>query len=145
MAKGFLWGGIIAGLQWPLVWAAGVPPIRFVAASAVGFALGYPLGQTFQALTVLQGSLSWVWGYGSALTTFGLSLGLPQWWILRRHIGRAGLWILFSVVGWALIGVYWIDAGAGDGLDALLYGIVTGLGLVWLGHPRRPDTEGVGS
>ena len=141
MGKGFLWGGMIAGLQWPVVWAAGVPPVRFIAASAVGFAIGYPLGQTFQAVIVLQEHLSWGWGYGSALATFGLSLGLPQWWILRRQVRRAGLWILFSLVGWALIGVYWIDARAGDGLDSFLYGIVTGLGLVWLGHPKRSHSE----
>jgi hypothetical protein len=55
MGKGLVWGGVIASLQWPIVRAVGVPPIRFCVASAVGFAVGYPLGQTVQGMFV-----SWV-------------------------------------------------------------------------------------
>jgi len=46
LAKGFVWGGVIAGLQWSIVRVVGVRPIRFIVASAFGFAVGYPLGQT---------------------------------------------------------------------------------------------------
>jgi hypothetical protein len=76
MGKGFVWGGVMAGLQWPIVRAVGVRPIRFLVASAVGFAVGYPLGQTIQG--IFDASLNWRWGYGGALATFGLFLGLPQ-------------------------------------------------------------------
>ena len=131
MGKGLVWGGVIAGLQWPIVRAVGVPPIRFSVASAVGFAVGYPLGQTIQGIIVHHWSLNWM-GYWSAVATFGLSLGVPQWWIFRRHVKRASLWVLFSVIGWMLTGVAWISFRAGDGLDSIVYGIVTGLGLVWI-------------
>ena len=141
MGKGFLWGGMIAGLQWPVVWAAGVPPVRFIAAGAVGFAIGYPLGQTVQAVIVLQERLSWGWGYGSALATFGLSLGLPQWWIFRRRIQRASLWIMFSVMGWIVTGLVWINSRPGDCVDACAYGLVTGCGLVWLVRSRPPNLK----
>jgi len=106
--------------------------------------VGYPLGQTIQANMVGDWALNWVWGYGAALATFGLCLGLPQWWILRRHVLRAWLWILISVMGWMLTGVAWIVGRAGDGLDSIVYGIVTGLGLVWLVRSRRPDEPGDG-
>lgn len=144
MGKGLVWGGVIAGLQWPVVRTIGVLPIRFCVASAVGFAIGYPLGQTFQLILASQWSLHWL-GYGSALATFGLFLGLPQWWILRRQMQRAGLWILFSMMGWMLTGGAWIGSGAGDGLDAVLYGIVTGPGLVWLVRSQRPNVAVIGS
>jgi hypothetical protein len=114
--------------------------VRFLVASAVGFAVGYPAGQTVQAIMV-SGSLNWVWGYGSAVAVFGLSLGVPQWWILRRHMRRAGLWILFSVTGWMLAGVAWIRFGVNSGEDCIAYGIVTGLGLVWLARPERADAQ----
>ena len=39
----------MAGLQWPVVRAVGVRPIWFIVVSAIGFAVGYPLGQTVQA------------------------------------------------------------------------------------------------
>jgi hypothetical protein len=45
-----------------------------------------------------------------------------------------------SVIGWMLTGVAWVSFRAGDGLDSLAYGIVTGLGLVWL---RRGGLAGV--
>ena len=130
MGKGLVWGIVIAGLQWPIVRAVGVLPVRFVLASAVGFAVGYPFGQTIQV--IMDWSLNWIWGYGSALATFGLFLGMPQWWIFRQHMQRASLWIVISVIGWMLTGVAWINFGVGSLLDSIVYGIVTGLGLVWL-------------
>lgn len=139
MGKGFVWGGIVAGVQWPIVRAIGVSPVRFIVASAAAFAVGYPLGQNVQG--VLDRGLYWTWGYGSALTIFGLSLGVPQWWISRRHVRRAGLWILLSVAGWILTGVAWIHSRAGDGVDAVMYGAVMGLGLVWLVHSQTPNAE----
>jgi hypothetical protein len=30
----------------------------------------------------------------------GLVVGLAQWLVLRRHVERAGRWVLFSVVAW---------------------------------------------
>jgi hypothetical protein len=141
LGKGFIWGLLIAGLQWPIIRSVGVLPVWFLVASSVSFAIGYPLGQTIQAIMVIHWSSHWMWGYGSALATFGLFLGLPQWWILRQHLQRAGFWILCSVIGWILTGVAWINFGANSGVDALVYGVVTGLGLVWLAHSREPKVK----
>jgi len=140
MGKGLVWGGVIAGLQWPIVRAVGVLPIRFIVASAVAFAVGYPLGHTIQGIFDNWG-LNWILAYGSGLAILGLSLGMPQWWIVRRHMRRASLWILFSVIGWMLTGVAWITFRAGSGEDSMLYGIVTGLGLVWLVHSQPPNVK----
>lgn len=139
LGKGFIWGAIIAGLQWFIVRAAGVPPIRFLAVSAVGFAIGYPLGQTIQLLIVQYWSLDMT-GYWSAVFTFGLFLGLPQWWVFHRHMQHASLWILFSVIGWMLTGLIWLSGGTA-GFE---YGIVAGLGLVWLvnSQPLKVKADG---
>jgi hypothetical protein len=134
MGKGLVWGGVIASLQWTVVRTAGVPPIRFLVASAVGFAVGYPLGQTIQLILVFQWSLH-LTGYWSALATFGLCLGLPQWWIFRRKMQRASLWILFSMAGWMLSGAAWTGPSV-DVLDSVMYGMVAGLGLVWLARSQ---------
>jgi hypothetical protein len=136
LAKGLVWGGVIAGLQWPIVRTVGVPPIRFILASAVGFAVGYPLGQTIQLIFVHHWSLHWT-GYWSAVATFGLLLSVPQWWIFRRHLKRASLWVLFSLTGWMLTGLVWLNGGRG-GFE---YGIVTGLGLVWLVHSQKRSVK----
>jgi len=110
-------------------------------ASAVGFAVGYPFGQTVQATMLSVSNLNWMWGYGSALATFGLFLGVPQWWLLRRHMQRASLWILFSMIAWMLTGVAWMNFRAGDGLDAIVYGVVAGVGLVWLARSQPPNAK----
>ena len=143
VGKGLVWGGVIGAAQWPAVRTAGVSPVRFLVASAVGFGAGYPLGQTIQLILVFQWSLHWT-GYVSALATFGLCLGLPQWWAFRRQMPRASLWIPFSVAGWML----WGAASTGPPVDVLsagVYGMVAGLGLVWLVRSRRPGAAAGGS
>jgi hypothetical protein len=132
VGKGLVWGVVIAVMQWFIVRSLGVPIIRFLVASGVGFAVGYPLGQNIVSMMNLD--LSWKLQYVSALTIYGLSLTVPQWLIFRRHMKRANLWILFSMIGWALAGVAWLRFGVNSGVEAIAYGIVTGLGLVWLVH-----------
>jgi hypothetical protein len=130
VGKGIVWGGVLACLQWPIVRAVVPHPIWFFVANAVSFAVGYPLGQTIQAIFVHHWNLHST-GYWSAIATFGLFLGVPQWWIFRRHLKRASLWILFSVAGWMLSGMPWTGPRV-DVLDSVMYGMVVGLGLVWL-------------
>jgi hypothetical protein len=141
IGKGLVWGGLIGGLQWPIVRAVGVLPLWFLVASAIGFAVGYPLGQTVQGIIVHHWSLHMT-GYWSAVATFGLFLGVPQWWIFRRDLKRASLWILFSMIAWLLTGVTWINSHPGDGLDSIVYGVAAGLGLVWLVHSQPPHLAG---
>jgi hypothetical protein len=144
VGKGFVWGLVLSALQWPIVRAVGVLPVRFLAASAVGFAVGYPLGQTFQGIIMHHWGLN-LTGYWSAIATFGLLLGVPQWWIFRRHMKHARLWILLSVIGWMLTGLAWMSFRAGDGVDSIAYGIVTGIGLVGLVRSQPPKVTKEGS
>jgi hypothetical protein len=142
MGKGLVWGGVIGALQWPVVRTAGVPSFRFLVASALGFAAGYPLGQTIQGFIVGQWTLHWT-AYWSAVATFGLSLSVPQWWILRRHLKGASLWVLFSVAGWALSAAVWSGSRI-DVVDSGVYGTLAGLGLVWLVRSQRPAAPAMG-
>jgi hypothetical protein len=142
VGKGFVWGGVIGALQWPVVRTVGVSPGRFLLASAVGLAAGYPLGQTIQRILASQWSLHWT-GYVSALATFGLCLGLPQWRVFRRQMSRASRWISFSVAGWMLWGA--ALTGPADVVNSGVYGMVGGLGLVWLARSRRPGAAAGGS
>jgi hypothetical protein len=138
VSMGLVWGVVIAGMQWFIVRALGVPIIRFLVASAVGFAVGYPLGQSVAPML----DLSWKLEFVSAITIYGLSLTVPQWWIFRRHMQRANLWILFSMIGWMLASVAWLRFGVNSGVESIAYGIVTGLGLVWLVHSPRTNEVG---
>jgi hypothetical protein len=54
---------------------------------------------------------------------------------------RASLWVLFGVTGWMLTGLAWISFGGNSGVDSIVYGIVTGLCLVWLVHSQPQQRE----
>jgi len=134
LGKGFVWGGVITCLQWPIVRAVGVPFLWFIFAGAVGFAVGYPFGQTIQGFFIYNWNLH-LTGYWLCIITFGLFLGVPQWLILRQQLKRANLWILLNVSGWLLRGLLSLNGGMAD----FGYGIVTGLGLVWLVHSEKTN------
>jgi hypothetical protein len=65
----------------------------------------------------------------------GASLGILQWLLLRRHMLRAGWWVLANVVGWGILGLI-----VGKSLDrftdlaamAAVPPAITGAVLVWL-------------
>jgi len=144
LGKGFVWGGVLSCLQFLIVRAVGVPPLRFIFAGAVGFTIGYPFGQTIQGFFIYNWNLN-LTGYWLCVTTFGLFLGVPQSLILRQQLKRARLWILFSPIGWILTGVGWINFGGNSGVESILYGIITGFGLVWIVHSQQIKLKTEGS
>lgn len=131
LGKGFIWGGVIACLQWPIVRVVGVNPLWFVFASSFSFAIGYPFGQTIQGFFIYNWNLH-LTGYWLCVTAFGLFMGVPQWLVLRHQLKRASVWIFFSLIGWILTGLAWINFGGDSGVESISYGIIAGFGLVWM-------------
>ena len=94
--------GSLAGvLQW-LVLRPHIPASRWwMLASAVG---------AYVAFVVLQ-----VVAVGSALLVYaiaGLLMGIPQWFVLRRRVPRAGWWVVASMAGYVLGGATALAVGA---------------------------------
>jgi hypothetical protein len=88
------------------------------------------------------------------------SFVVPQWFVLRRQVTRAGWWVVASTVGLVVAGAgvlasiqYFLDAflseikpgfGPGDAavgliLSLAIYGAITGAVLVWLLRQPRPE------
>jgi len=143
----------------------------WVLGSAVGGAMGFALGSS-AATTVIDiiGSRQLTIAYsllgyvavdvsGSVADTatravswvvsggvFGTVIGIGQWLVLRRHIKRAGWWVLGSAVsgvvgliaiasGIVVVGLTWPETVVMLPLSsagAMLYGSITGLVLGWL-------------
>jgi hypothetical protein len=75
--------------------------------------------------SVVQLALVMVMGAG-----LGLTLGIPQWQVLKRHAWQAGWWVLANVVAWAL------------GLPVLLEPVMNfGREMVDSGHETRSLSE----
>ena len=136
---GLVIGASLGITQW-LVLRRQIPQAyRWVLASAVGgavigilgFAMGGPVG----------GPL------GGAM--IGASLGIPQWLVLRHRVSQAYVWVLISIVGFALglsageaVGfalsgtVGWPIGGT---IHGIVVGAITGAALVWLFRHPVPE------
>jgi hypothetical protein len=112
-----------------------------------GTMLGWPLGGAliYVTYTIWPFSLSGdpVWLAALALAFVGTTTGLLQWLVLRRQVGDAGWWILASLVGWGLAGLF-LGATITSPAEMLIVGAVpgavTGLVLWWL-LARRPASD----
>jgi hypothetical protein len=97
----------------------------------LGFAMGAPTGGPLGGAVI------------------GASLGIPQWLVLRHWVSRAYVWVLASIVGFALglsagEAVGFAVGGAvgwpvGGTIHGTVVGAITGGALVWL--LRQPVPE----
>ena len=95
---------------------------------------------------VAQG-LSGPIGHGLAGAVIGLSVGLTQWLVLRRHGEGAGWWVPANVAAWALAWTIIGSVGASAGvpivwvylagvIGAGVAGVITGFVLISLSQRR---------
>jgi hypothetical protein len=141
--NGVIHGAEFGIAQW-LILRRQVPKVGWwVAASIVGFAIGFPLAKT------LFGALSTgLLVAGSAGAVVGAIVGIPQWWVLRGRVTGAGWWVLASVVAWMLSAILGqlgaMAAGedfVADLLRVILGAALTGAGMVWLLRQTVPSTR----
>jgi hypothetical protein len=170
LAGTFLEGIVVGSAQW-FVLHRTIKQVRWqtwTGATAVGAFTAWLLGMipsTFMALGADQEAASSSpeienWMMLALAAVMGLVLGpilaLPQWWVLRRYMQRAGWWIPANALAW-MGGMVIVFAAAGlapeEGhmattilliLVALLFagvvvGAVHGLFLIWL-LQRRKDS-----
>lgn len=71
-------------------WSGGMAFLAASSAQAGSIPLPEASGIAQYALMMLMGA------------GLGLTLGIPQWWVLRRHARQAGWWVLANLVAWAL-------------------------------------------
>lgn len=129
----------------------------WVLASALGAVVAYAIGMLpssigdFSRFSPAQLAL----GGGTLGAVFLLSMGLPQWLVLRRHLPRAGWWVGANALAWPLgvlvpvVGMMlvpdgapapvWAAVGILSGLlMGLVVGAITGAALDRLRQPRPP-------
>jgi hypothetical protein len=163
LLAGAMEGAILGGAQW-LVLRWWVPAIRWqawIGATAAGATIAWGIGllpSTIGGLDSIAPSIL----VSSAVVlglVFVLSLGGAQWWVLRRHLAKAGWWIIVNAVAWPMgvaIPVVALSViadevsasvravvalGSGMMMGAVV-GAVTGAALVWL--LRSQEARGYG-
>ncbi len=102
--------GSVLGLGQASVLRRALPELsgrRWIAATALGAVLAYAIGLT--PSTFAAGLRGWpVWAVVAAGVPAGLvlllSIGTAQWLVLRRHVHRAGRWIVATALAW-LVGL----------------------------------------
>lgn len=126
--------GVVAGLilgafQWLVLRTQFNDSALWILATAAGWGVGFPMG-VFLAQNF--GLVDWSFGLVVGIAT-GVVVGFYQWLFLKRRVPRATWWI--PVNGFALASgfiYYRADAVWLGLLVGALYGIVTGVALVWL-------------
>ncbi|HLF89559.1 MAG TPA: hypothetical protein VI451_11470 [Anaerolineales bacterium] len=79
-------------------------------------------------------------GFTVTGAVIGISVGIPQWFVLRPYAQRAEWWGLSNMVGW-ILGLAMIDVlgqGLGFPLVGMVSGTLTGGMMVWLLRNPRP-------
>jgi len=132
--------GVSLGItQWLVVRHQVPRAYRWVLASAMGGIVVGVLG--FAIGGAVGGPLG-----GAAI---GAALGIMQWLVLRRRVSRASVWVLASIVGFALglsageaVG-FAVDGAVGWPVGGITMGVVvgaiTGAALVWLLQQPVPE------
>lgn len=123
--------------QWPYLRKAG----WWIPAGALGTAVG--------------------WAVGGAV--FGAVVGLGQWLVLRPYLRKVGWWVSAGALGWALglavaeavfravdrtvgwavnQGDFVMVGAVGSAVAGAIYGLLTGLVLLWLlRHPKADEAR----
>ena len=140
-----VFAGVVAGVvigvaQWLALRRMGAD-VRWIAATAVGLAVGLGLGYA-------------IFGYGDSVgdlavigAVTGLGIGTAQWWLLRGLVDGSLVWIPATGVAWALgwtvttaIGVNPDDRWANPGLSgAATLTVLLGAVLWLLARPGLRD------
>lgn len=114
LAIGAYEGTVVGAAQW-LVLRRLLPSLRaesWIAATVTGAVVAWMLGRLPSALADWESmsggvgqpapSLSVVVGLSAAAgAALGVILGAAQWFVLREHVRRAGLWIAANALAWA--------------------------------------------
>ncbi|MFC1683419.1 hypothetical protein ACFL0G_04355 [Candidatus Zixiibacteriota bacterium] len=102
-------------LQWVLLSSVGC---------SIGLFVGFVFGSIISENAIGDSALGHILGYFMLGAGLGFMVGLMQWFVLRRYIPRASLWVLLSTVGFALAmgsgyGAAVVSFGYSEGLDEL--------------------------
>jgi len=114
----------------------------WVGATFLGWLLPYVIGTIFSAVITSGRDINTVWVI-LGLALIGASIGLPQWWVIRRQVPQAAWWILAYGASWGMIGL--LNSQTTDPLPVLLAvatmpAIATGF-VCWLLLDRLPSHE----
>ncbi len=115
---------------------------------AVGFELGMQWGAFAEpgGINTFKSSPTVMWAGFLGVAVAGVLVGMLQWLVLRRHVARAGRWVLASlgaaaIVGVVMFGVGTVNADAAWLLGLGLFGPVVGV-LHWLVLRRQVARAG---
>ena len=114
----------------------------WILANGLGLVVVVPLN------TALPGAMSEAAKAAVTGAMAGAIAGLLQYLILRQQVGRAWLWVVAGIAGWAVGGggaavlraITGLEEGTGEVIGAAAYAALTGAVIVWLLRQAAPET-----
>lgn len=142
-AAAVLGGGIVGlvlgSLQWLLVRQLARNSGWWVLATALGMAIGSPLGTL--TMTILMQMNHPILAVPSGSAAIAMVFGFAQSLVLRKHFNKASMWIIVSIL--AIVASTLSELVIPSGplsmyfVDGMVFGAVTGVGLLWLSRQYR--------
>lgn len=153
-------GAAVGIMQWLVlrqrIHRAGWWVLASVAAGIVGLIVGWPLGFSLRA--ALGDAIFYAVTWPTHFAIVGGVGGVIQWFLLRRQVYQASIWVLASSLGWAAFGlslgtvntiVGAMLGGLFEAIDfvldfvvgGLLAGAITGAAMVWLLRHPFPEAQ----
>jgi hypothetical protein len=136
--------GLTTGIaQWVVMRRYLSKPIRWVAGTLIGYLLCLII---FVGSNLARLGREGLWDDVLLLGLVGTAIGACQWWVLRQHHHKAGLWIPATAVGFLCF--LWAIVNPSHSLDEFiirgtivgtLTAVVPGLTLVYLARRRSGD------
>jgi len=129
--------GLATGLvQWRVMKQLLPNSARWVAATIAGYVLSLVF---FTGISLAQPVVAQPWGDLLLMGLFGAGIGIPQWWVLRLHYHRAGIWVPATAAGFLCF--TWLTSHPAHSFGELvavgavigtLAAVVPGAALAWL-------------
>lgn len=107
------WWIVASMVSWGLLGGSGIGALGWVAPKVLSIPVRLVYG-------IIDGAIA------------GVVIGVGQWWVLKNHVKRAWLWILFSIVGWTMgLTFAWVVGAVLRGFTGIFLGEVVGLIFGW--------------
>jgi hypothetical protein len=131
--------GFTVGIaQWTVMRRHLARPARWITATLIGYLLCLVIF-VIASNSPVRLERTKVWNNALLLGLMGSAIGVSQWWVLRQHYSKAGLWVLASAVGFLFFmwGIITPSHSQGEfiirsTISGVLAAAVSGVTLVWL-------------
>jgi hypothetical protein len=116
--------------------------LQWILASTIGLTIGFVMGEVLALILTISFDWRTQWVVGAYIVAGGIGVGIciMQWFVLEKHISRAGWWVLVTATTWIMALAY--NGVGNEVIGPYSFGVLTGI-LQWLSLRRHVSRAGL--